>query len=213
MYSDISKKIKIEFSDFLLRKYKITLKRNGNLMSVLEHNKLVAQFFIIKTKNYIRLKKCKNEIPTKIEEIVRFKLSIRNSIPVIMNENQCTQFNCFDKLIKEFEADWLIFNGIECNYQSDFISKKNDSEQTTKTTSTKKSGKVKNINHGLSSPLPSTTNINIKIDPIKVEPIKFNNSNIPNQNITVDAKFPKDMKMILDILDDFQKKLTKVSLT
>lgn len=220
MYSNITKKIKIEFSDFLLRKYKISLKRHGNIMSVLQHNELVGQFFIIKTKNYIRLKGCEHEISPRLQEMLRFKLSTRNSIPVVLNENQCTQFNCFDKLIKQFESDWLIFNGIECTTQ--FPDDHTKTKTSYDTTHSKKSIKNKRVKHGRlsrshshdtspSSSIPlDTMNINITVDPIKVEPIQFSNN--PNQNITVEAKFPKDMKMILDILDDFQKKLSKVSL-
>ena len=97
-----------EFSKFLLRINDCKLVRKGNTIDVMIRNKSVGSFIISGNKR-IRLKHCGSEMSEKIQEIVRFRFAIRKEHPIKLGDNQCLQYNCFQKILDEYPQEWEVF--------------------------------------------------------------------------------------------------------
>lgn len=108
----VSKQVMKSFCHFVLNQYGAELKLKKNTVEVWKHNECQGQFFLHETSNKVQVYNGTNDFLKELEEIVRFRLSLRRTKPIHMNENQCKEASCFEKLKNAYIDHWNTFNGV-----------------------------------------------------------------------------------------------------
>jgi hypothetical protein len=105
----------IEFADFVLRRNDARRRRRGTIIEIIVANKPIATYYATPSGNKINLHfDNTNPVANKMKELIRFKLAIGSSKPVVINSSQCTHQKCFQNLIDDFREEWNIFMNTSC---------------------------------------------------------------------------------------------------
>ncbi len=99
----------LEFVNFVLRHNNARTRRRGSIIDIIVSNKPIATYYV-NSSNRIHLHfDAANPIADKMKELIRFKVAMTSSKPVVINNSQCTEQKCFRNLIDDFRDEWHVF--------------------------------------------------------------------------------------------------------
>ena len=71
------------------------LERRGSIIDIIVSNKPIATYYINSSNKIHGTFDVANPIADKMKELIRFKVAMTSSKPVVINNSQCTQQNVF----------------------------------------------------------------------------------------------------------------------
>lgn len=170
----ITKRLMIEFADFVLRRNNAKRRRRGSMIDILVLNKPVATYYVTsRNKIYLHFD-VTNLIADRMKELIRFNLAMSYNKAIVINNSQCTQQTCFDNLIDDFRDDWNVFMNHNDHMQSETSvenPKKNDSSMKQEQSHAISSNTANKQPHANRSNISDKINAELFLDVLK----RFNN--------------------------------------